>query len=1206
MADFVHLHVHTQYSLLDGALRVKPESDRPIELRSDLAHRVKRMGMPAVAMTDHANMFGAITFYKACKEAGIKAILGCELNVARTAGMQGKSAEASPLDHLVLLAASEKGYKNLVRLVSLAQIEPASTLGPSTTLDRIAESSEDLVMLTGCMGGLVAQTMLNSGPERAVAQLERLMEFMPRERLFIELQNHGFPEQPILNEMLIETSNKLDLPIVATNDVHFAEKADGDAHLMLTCVAANCSYDDAKDAHHGSAEMYLKSPEEMTELFKHRPDAISNTLLISEMCTGWKLKLGQPMLPTFPLPEGQDAESYFMQVARDGLKARFEEFQRIGFKFDPQQYIDRLEHELKVIVGMKFPGYFLIVWDFIRFAKENGIPVGPGRGSGAGSLVAYSMRITDLDPMPYDLLFERFLNPERISMPDFDVDFCMDRREEVIKYVSRRYGENSVGQIATFHEMKARSVIKDVARARKVSSQDSQKLANLVPNLGQGKTATIAQALEMEPKLQAIVDEGGINSEVVLAAQKLEGLTRHVGMHAAGVVISEGPLWDHVPCIKQNDLLVTQYYMSDVEQAGLVKFDFLGLRTLTVIDIAARLVNLRPERQGQKFDINTIPMDDAVTFALLQSGETTGVFQLESSGMQELFKRLRPDRFEDIVAAVALYRPGPLGSGMDKDFVACKHGRQPIKKMHALIDDVLKPTYGVIVYQEQVMQIARQMAGYTLGGADLLRRAMGKKKKEEMDKQRSTFVSGAVGNGVTEEKATEIFDLVAKFAEYGFNKSHSAGYGLICYQTAYLKARFPAEFLCALMTADRERTEKVVRFIAEGRAMGVKILPPDINDSDTGFKVVYASPAGDYRAPRGSRVTDKYQPQIRFGLGAVRGVGDAALESVFEARKQGPFKDLFDFASRVDARKINKGALEALVQCGAFDTTLAASRVTRAQAFGAIDTALERGRSASKDRERGQATLFGMFEAAAPVTTTKTEYPTVPPWDLRETCVREKQALGFYVSAHPLDRYGKELDRFQLASAASLPDADMWAKVRVAGMVEGYREKIFKGSGNAQKTAFFDLEDKTGRVTVRVKEQLIDAAAPVLTSGDPVVVSGTIRFPEREEGSEDVEAPREPTLLLDKVALLASLVQAETKAVTIRLRSQETTAADVTTLGGVLRDAPGDCPVTLVLEMPTGAEVSLALSPELRVEAGDRLFSALERQFGRQVAELRL
>ncbi len=1206
MPDFVHLHVHSQYSLLDGALRVKPEADRPPEARTDLASRVKRMGMHAVALTDHANMFGAITFYKACKEAGIKAILGCELNVARAGVAPGGRADMAPVDHLVCLASSEVGYHNIARMVSLGSIQPATSAGPSITMDLFSQNREGVVVLTGCMGGMIPQVFLNEGAERGVAALERLKEIVPSGQLFVELQDHGFPEQPILNGMLCEAADRLALPIVATNDVHYPERADADAHLLLSCIQANMTYDDAKERHHGSSEIYLKSPEEMAETFRHHPAAIANTMLVKELCTGWKLELGKPMLPNFPLPEGQDVTGYFMQVARDGLQARFAEARKAGRTVDEQAYTERLEMELKVIVGMKFPGYFLIVWDFIRFAKENGIPVGPGRGSGAGSLVAYAMRITDLDPMPYDLFFERFLNPERISMPDFDVDFCMDRREEVIKYVARRYGENSVGQIATFHELKARSVIKDVARAKKLSAQDAQRLANLVPNLGQGKTATIPEALEMEPKLKAIVDEGGVMAEVVDQAAKLEGLTRHVGMHAAGVVIADGPLWDWVPCFKHDETLVTQYYMADVEQAGLVKFDFLGLRTLTVIDIAVRHINQRPDRKAEKFDINMIPMDDAATFALLQSGETTGVFQLESQGMQSLFKRLRPDRFEDIIAAVALYRPGPLESGMVDTYVACKHGKQKVATMHPLIDEVLVTTYGVIVYQEQVMQIAQKLSGYTLGGADLLRRAMGKKKKEEMDKQRDTFVSGAQKRGVDEAKAVEIFELVAQFAKYGFNRSHSAGYGLVCYQTAYLKAHYPAEFLCGLLTADREKTEKVVRTIAEGKAMGVKILPPDINDSDTGFKVVFASPDGTWKAPRGSRVTDRYQPQIRFGLGAVRGVGDAALESIFEARKEGPFKDLFDFCSRVDARKMNRGVLEALIQCGAFDSTLVASGVSRAQAFGAIDAALERGRSASKDRERGQATLFGMFDAGRKNEPVRSEYPEVLPWDLRETCVREKQALGFYVSAHPLDRYGRELERFQLTSAGELAGMDNWAKVRVAGMVEGYREKIFKGNGGSGggKIAFFELEDQSGRVTVRVKENQIDNAAPTLTSGDPVVVSGALRFQERSDDEEGDSGPREPTLLLDKVETLSSLLQSETRSVVIRLKTKDTSAEEVTRLGTVLRELPGTCGVSLVFEMPTGAEVHLTL-PDLRVEPGDRLLASLERQFGRQVAELR-
>ena len=1207
-ADFVHLHVHTQYSMLDGAIRLKPELTKVPEERMDLVSRVHHLEMPAVAITDHANMFGAITFYKTCLSLGVQPILGCEVNVARDTGARGRAAESAPVDHLVLLAASEAGYRNIVRIVSLGQIEPASDVAPSVSMETVAQNTEGVVMLTGCLGGMVPQAVMLNGEEAGLTELARLRDIAQPGHLFVELQDHGLPEQVIVNEILMRAAAKLELPLVATNDVHYPRPEDAEAQMLLNCVHSGSSYDEAKMLHHGSHEMYLKSPEQMAYVFRDTPEAIRNTMHIAEMCGSWKLRLGEPMLPNFEVPEGSDTTTYFIKVAMDGLQQRFAEYRRVGKEVDDALYRKRLEREISVIVEMKFPGYFLIVWDFIRYAKEHGIPVGPGRGSGAGSLVAYAMRITDLDPMPYDLLFERFLNPERVSMPDFDVDFCMDRRDEVIRYVAERYGVNSVGQIATFHELKARSVIKDVARAMGVPAAEGQKLASLVPTIGPGKTATIPEALDLEPKLRAILQQGGRDAEVVQQALKLEGLTRHVGMHAAGVVIADGPLWDHVPCFKHGDTLVTQYYMSDVEQAGLVKFDFLGLRTLTVIDIAVRLVNKRPDRgaQAAPLDINAIPMDDGATFSLLQSGETIGVFQLESTGMQTLFKKLRPDCFEDIIAAVALYRPGPLESGMVDQFVACKHGRKSIQKMHPLIDDLLKPTYGVIVYQEQVMQIAQKLAGYTLGGADLLRRAMGKKKKEDMDRQMDIFLAGSVKNQVDPNKAQEIFDLVAQFAKYGFNRSHSAGYALVTYQSAYLKAHYPAEFLCALMTADREKTEKVVRIIDEGRAMGVEILAPDINGSDTDFKVVYESPEGTWKPPRGSRLHDTLHPRIRFGLGAVRGVGDAALDAVFEARKQGPFTDLFDFCSRVDARKLNRGVLEALVQCGAFDTTLATASVTRAQAFSAIDLALERGRSASKDRERGQTTLFGMFDAAQGSTTsTVADYPNASPWDLREICIREKQALGFYVSGHPLDRYGSDFERFEVAAVASLAERDQWAEVRVAGMVEGYREKIFRGASG--KSAFFDLEDKTGRVTVRVRENRIDGVAGILTSGEPVVVTGKLRFPERtEDAADDFDSgPQLPTLLLDRAELLSDVVESETRGVLIRLQSATTSEEDIRSLRKVLQDAPGRCHVTLVLEMKAGAEVHLSLPGELAVTPGDTLFGALERQFGRQVAELR-
>ncbi len=1210
---FVHLHVHSQYSLLDGAVRVK-----------DLAKQTKALGMGAVALTDHGNMFGAIQHHLACKEVGIKPILGCEVNVARNVAAPVSRKPASqgatdagpdlPLDHLVLLAGSLDGYKNLVRVVSAGHLEPKSGRGPSIGLEVVDANRTGLVGLTGCLGGVLAQEVLEHGEDAGRAALDRLKQAFEPGALYVELQDHGLPEQAVVNEILVRLAKDLALPLVATNDVHFQARDDGEAQLTLSCIAANRLLASAKDAHHGSFEMFLKSPDEMTHLFRAEPESIKNTLAIAERCTSFKLKLGEPMLPTFRVPEGYDTDGYFRHVAQEGLEARFVELARAGRRdVDPETYKTRLRVELDVICQMKFPGYFLIVWDFIRHAKEKGIPVGPGRGSGAGSLVAYAMRITDLDPLPYNLLFERFLNPERVSMPDFDVDFCMDRRDEVIRYVADRYGKRSVGQIATFHEEKSRSAIKDVARTMGMAPNDAQRVASLIPEKGPGQMYTIAEAIEIEPKLKALRESDPVVAALLAQAQKVEGLTRHAGMHAAGVVISEGPLDDHVPCFKNNDQIVTQYHKDDVEKAGLVKFDFLGLKTLTVIDIAVRLVNTRPDvlAAGKKLDVGTLALDDTRTYQLLQSGETTGVFQLESSGMQQLFKDLRPDAFEDIVAAVALYRPGPLQSGMVKDFVDCKHGKKPIAKMHPLVDELLVPTYGVIVYQEQVMQIAQQLAGYTLGGADLLRRAMGKKKAEEMAKQKQTFVDGSLKNGVTSDDAERIFALLEFFAGYGFNKSHSAAYALLTYQTAYLKAHYPVEFLCALMTADRDKIEKVVRIIAEGRAWGVEILPPAINESRTDFTVVYrtgnAPPEAARRSrkrPKGAR--DPLDPKIRFGLGAIRGVGEGALETILETRdKSGAFKDLFDFAERVDARRVNRGVLEALVSCGAFDATLVDLKVSRAEAFGAIDRALERARAAANDRDTGQTSLFGLFAAAAPATTretsTRVEYPKAETWDMRETLRREKEALGFYVSGNPLDRYGVDLSRFDVTPTSDLSTLDPWSKVKVGGMVEGFRVRIFKGGGG--KVAFFTLEDTVGRIDVKVRERQIDVYEPILASGEPVLVSGKLQFPMNEDGEENDAGPREPTLLLDDATPLSDAIRAMTRGVSLRLSSAKHGPAQIARLAVALKESAGAVPVDIVIDLDVGTEAALRV-PGLKVEPSDAMFAKLERIFGEKVIEL--
>lgn len=1185
--------------MLDGALKVK-----------NLVKQATGMGMKALAVTDHGNMFGAISFYKTAKDANLQAILGCEVDVV---------SNGRPPVHLPLLASSEEGYKNLVWLVSQGHVRSASPDMPAISLEEIGGRSKGIIGMTGCLGGLLGQTILEEGVGAGETMLARMRDSFEPGNLYVELQDHGLPEQKVLNEILVELAGRFELPLVATNDAHYGKKEDAESQLYLSCIKSGRSFADAKERHHGSNEMYLKSADEMVALFADYPDAVRNTLEIAER-TKVKLKLGVPMLPRFPLPEGFDTPSYFRHVTKEGLEARFAEFRAVGKIVDEEAYRARLQLELDVICKMDFPGYFLIVWDFIRYGKENGVPVGPGRGSGAGSIVAYALRITDLDPIPYNLLFERFLNPERVSMPDFDVDFCMDKRDIVIRYVQEKYGVESVGQIATFAVLKAKSVVKDVSRALGLSPTDAQLIANLIPQKTPAETYTIAEALEIEPKLKAKYETEPKVRELLDQAQKLEGLTRHAGKHAAGIVISKGPLWDHVPVFKdeKEGSYVTQYYKDDVEAAGLVKFDFLGLKTLTVIDIAVRLINQRPDfvREQKTFDLSKIPMDDKETFVLLASGETKGVFQLESSGMQGLFKNLRADCFEDIVAAVALYRPGPLETGMVTDFVACKHGRKAITKMHPLIDDLLEPTYGVIVYQEQVMQIAQALAGYSLGGADLLRRAMGKKKPEEMAKQKSGFVEGATAKGVDPEKATEIFDLVEKFAGYGFNKSHSAAYALITYQTAYLKAHFPVELLCGILTSDKDRNDKVVRTIADARAMGVPVLPPDVNESDMDFKVVYSHPKADKKVGRKERVKDPHGPMIRFGLGAVRGLGESALDTLFEARKAGgPFADLFDFGGRVDAKKVNKGVFEALVQCGAFDTTLEKQKISRARAFASIEVALERSRAASRDRERGQTNLFGLFDASpqAKGGTAAGDYVQCEAWDRREALLREKTALGFFVSGHPLERYVRGeggLAKLGAVPVTSVHDAAGWSLVKVVGMVEGYRERIFKDGGG--KIAFFEIEDLGGRANVKVRGNVIDTYASVLTSGEPILLTAKISFPHKgDDAPEEAEdAPREATLMLNDVVPLIDAIRADATGVLLRIgygadgREERVPPEALDKVKMLLKRHPGPSRVEVALLLDGGAEAILALGNDYRVEIGDALFSGLERIFGRQVAEL--
>jgi DNA polymerase III subunit alpha len=911
-------------------------------------------------------------------------------------------------------------------------------------------------------------------------------------------------------------------------------------------------------------------------------EAVQNSWLIAERCNV-ELNLKDKYLPKFQVPDGETLDSYIQRRAREGLDQRFTEIARTGRRIDQDAYRERLERELGVILKMGFSGYFLIVQDFINWAKRNGIPVGPGRGSGAGSLVAYSLRITDIDPLPYNLLFERFLNPERVSMPDFDVDFCQDRRGEVINYVTEKYGKENVAQIITYGALSAKSAIKDVARVMGLPFAEVNELTRNIPNLIDGHPATIEKALEVEPKLTQIQEQKPVFKQIIEFARALEGLTRSTGMHAAGVVIGEKPLWEYVPlCRGQNGELVTQFAKDEVEQAGLIKFDFLGLTTLTVISNAVKLIN-RGKKPEEELDIALLPLDDKKTYQLISSGDTGGIFQMESSGFTEMVKRLKPSVFEDIIAAGALYRPGPLDSGMVDIFINRKHGREGVTYPHPLLEPILKDTYGVIVYQEQVMQIAQVLGGYSLGRADLLRRAMGKKKADVMAQERGGFVEGCRSNGIDERRASEIFDLMEKFAAYGFNKSHSAAYGLITYQTAYLKAHHPVEFMAALLTSEKDNTDKVVAHIAEARADGITVLPPDVNDSDLAFGV-----AADPKKP-GKQL-------IRFGLGAIRGVGENAIEAILGARSK-PFAGLFDFCARIDTRKINKKVVEALVAAGAFDFTGKPRRAL----FECIEAALQQGASAQKDRESGQ---FGLFGGGAKALETAPEERVFgkEEWNERERLALEKQALGFYITGHPLARYAEDVKRFATHTCASLANARGFEKIAVAGIVQGWRERLTK---TGKKIAFAVLEDLTGARDLVIYDDIVQKYESLLKGDEPVLVRGMVRLAEKfgaEAQQQDAEPS--PEIKVDEVSRLADVRAAKATRIELKLSAEQATSEKLTELKSLLGKFPGSCSASLSIVLPGPAETKIALKA-LRVAPSDDLLAAVDRLFGAKVAQVR-
>jgi DNA polymerase III subunit alpha len=1183
--SFTHLHLHTLYSLLDGAIRMK-----------DLIKTVKAKGMSAVAVTDHGNMFGAIDFYKKAKEAGIKPILGMEAYVAGTKGRTDRTEKVA--NHLILLAKNEEGYANLRVLASKAYLD-GFYYHPRIDKQLLEEHSGGLFGLTACLGGEVTAACYRGDMDAARSAAREYKDIFAPDHFFLEIQSNGLPEQEKANANLKQLARDVDLPLVATADAHYIQREDAAAHELLMAIASGKTLADSKRMRHSTDQLYVTSPEEMLAYFHDVPEAVHNTMRIAEQCT-LELKLGKPMLPTFKVPEGHTPDSYMAELATIGLEERFKE---LSYPVDRELYLHRLGTELAVISSMGFSGYFLIVQDFINWAKRHGIPVGPGRGSGAGSIVAYALRITDLDPIPYNLLFERFLNPERVSMPDFDIDFCQDRRDEVITYVSGKYGQDNVGQIITFGSLKAKSVLRDVARVFGFPFSEGDRLAKLVPEV---LNITLKDAIEMEPRLREMIDkptvlgtlEGGrevTSKEVLTISMALEGLHRQAGMHAAGVVIADKPLWEYVPVYQRpgESALITQFAKDEVEAAGLVKFDFLGLTTLTVIQNALDLVN-RGRPPEQRIQAHQIPLADPATYELISRGDTAGVFQMESSGFTEMVMKLKPSCFEDVIAAGALYRPGPLDSGMVDVFISRKHGRERVSYPHPALEPVLKDTYGVIVYQEQVMQISQVLGGYSLGRADLLRRAMGKKKAEVMAAERQGFLEGCQKNGVDPKVAGEIFDLMEKFAEYGFNKSHSAAYGLITLQTAWLKAHYPVEFMAALLTSEKDNTDKVVAHIAEARGQGYEVLPPDVNVSHLAFGAV--------------------DGKIRFGLGAIKGVGESAIEAVLEARKAGTFRDLFDFSERVDSRRVNRKVIEALVKAGAFDF----EGRPRRQLFESIERALERGASAQRDRAVGQSSLFGLLEdAGSPgpaASVSRPEYAPLEEWPEKERLAMEKEAIGFYVSGHPLHQYARELQRYA-RPAAAVQRARRDDVVTVAGIVTQLRERPTK---TGKRMAWVTLEDlsgsvelvcfpgkeggrsvmgKDGKWTKSGPRPGYEAWEPLLKSDEPILVTGTVQVNTRDEENPTAE------LIVEQVQSLKEVRDKRVKRLELRVRADLVTEDRLERLSGLAKEHAGATPLAVSIVLPGQAEALIG-STGLRVDVSDALIAAVDRLFGEKVVEL--
>ncbi|OCX18429.1 DNA polymerase III subunit alpha [Pseudomonas graminis] len=1164
-ASFVHLRLHTEYSLVDGLVRVKP-----------LVKALTAMNMPAVAVTDQHNMCSLVKFYKAAMGAGIKPICGADVWLA------GRDRDA-PLSRLSLLVMNPKGYLNLTELISRGFMHGQRNGLVVIEREWVAEASEGLIALSAAKEGEIGMALLGGNPAEADELLKEWLTVF-QDRFYIEVQRTNRINDEEHLHAAVALAERHGVPLVASNDVRFIKQEDFEAHETRVCIGEGRALDDPRRSHNYSDQQYLKSAEEMAELFSDMPDALANTVEIAKRCN-IDVKLGTHFLPNFPIPDGMTIDEYFRKVSFEGLEERlavlWPKETTPDYEAKRQVYVDRLNFELDIIIQMGFPGYFLIVMDFIQWAKSNGVPVGPGRGSGAGSLVAYVQKITDLDPLEYDLLFERFLNPERVSMPDFDVDFCMDGRDRVIEYVAEKYGRNAVSQIITFGSMAAKAVVRDVARVQGKSYGLADRLSKMIPfEVGM----TLEKAYGQEEILRDFLKVDEEAAEIWEMARKLEGVVRNVGKHAGGVVIAPTKLTDFsaIYCDEEGGGLVTQFDKDDVEAAGLVKFDFLGLRTLTIIDWALKTINRdRAKVDEEPLDIAFIPLDDMPTYELLQRAETTAVFQLESRGMKELIKKLKPDCLEDLIALVALFRPGPLQSGMVDDFINRKHGRAELSYPHVDyqyegLKPVLAPTYGIILYQEQVMQIAQVMAGYTLGGADMLRRAMGKKKPEEMAKQRGGFIEGCKTNNIDPDLAGNIFDLVEKFAGYGFNKSHSAAYGLVSYQTAWLKRHYPAPFMAAVLSADMHNTDKVVTLIEEVRIMKLRLDAPDVNNSEFKFTV-------------------NDDGRIVYGLGAIKGVGEGPVEAITEARQEGPFADLFDFCARIDLKRVNKRTLDGLIRSGALDRLgpffydepkqyQANIDRNRGVLLAALEEAIQAAEQTARSHDSGHADLFGglFVEADADVYANHRSAKEVT---LKERLRGEKETLGLYLTGHPIDEYEGEIRRFARQRIVDLkPSRETQT---IAGLIIALR--VMKNK-KGDKMGFITLDDRSGRIEASLFADSFQAAQSLLQTDAMVVVEGEVSTDDFSGGLR-LRAKRVMSLEEARTGLAESL--------RLNVRAEALKGDRLRWLGELCKKHRGACPITLDY---TGQEAKalLQFGEAWRIDPADSLIQALRDQFGRE------